>query len=133
MALHVRWFESGEATSQYNLPLEYNRRAIELIERDVSDAQSFVFSDDAATARERLTLPADRAVFVTHNRGMQDAYADLWLMTQCRHFITANGTFSWWGAWLGGSEEKIVVTPAPDTGGRNNRLEFCGTESSRLA
>jgi hypothetical protein len=46
---------------------------------------------------------------VAHNRGDEQAYAVLWLMTLCQHFIIANSTFSWWGAWLAAHPSKQVI------------------------
>jgi hypothetical protein len=75
------------------------------------DAHYFVFSDQPAAARAFIPLPDDRITLVSHNQGQENAYADLWLMTQCKHFIIANSTFSWWGAWLTESPGKMVITP----------------------
>ena len=59
-----------------------------------------------------IALPQDRVTTVSHNRGDANAYADLWLMTQATHFIIANSTFSWWGAWLAErTADQIVVAP----------------------
>jgi hypothetical protein len=111
VALHVRWFDAPGSTETHNLSPDYYQRSIALMERKLEFPRYFLFSDDPDLARANLTLPESRVTFVCHNRGDDNAYADLWLMTLCRHFITANSTFSWWGAWLGGDGSKIVCTP----------------------
>ena len=111
VALHVRWFDVPDSEGTHNVLGDYYQHAIALMESKLGTARYFLFSDDPEAAREKLALPEERVTFVSHNRGDENAYADLWLMTQCRHFITANSSFSWWGAWLGDSADKTIVTP----------------------
>ncbi len=112
VAVHVRWFDGGLTQGPAkNAPLEYYRKAFELMENQLEKPRYFVFSDDYPLTRSKITLPPDRTIFVDQNSGDRDANMDLWLMSQCKHFITANSTFSWWGAWLGNYCNKLVVTP----------------------
>lgn len=69
----------------------------------------YAFSDDPAWVQENLRLPFEVRV-VAHNRA-ETSYEDLRLMSACRHHVIANSTFSWWGAWLNPSPDKIVVAP----------------------
>jgi len=111
VALHIRWFDAPGSIVTNNVSTDYYRRAIALMTEKVESPHFFLFSDNPEAAQEKLVLPENRVTFVTHNRGNKTAYADLWLMTLCKHFITANSTFSWWGAWLGGGKGKIIVSP----------------------
>lgn len=112
VALHVRWFDApGTEIVSHNASAIYYRCAVVEIERSVNNPHFFVFSDDSVSARSFLKLSEDQVTYVEHNCDDENAYADLWLMAQCKHFIIANSTFSWWGAWLGREEKKIVVAP----------------------
>jgi hypothetical protein len=111
VAVHVRFFDLPGETGVTNAPGDYYERAVGELEKQVPSAHYFVFSDQPELARSRIPLPDDRVTCVSHNRGDELAYADLWLMTQCQHFIIANSTFSWWGAWLSTSPAKRVIAP----------------------
>jgi hypothetical protein len=111
VVVHVRFFDQPQIAGINNAPSDYYTRAIETMERLVPAAHYFIFSDQPESARARIPLPDARVTLVTHNQGDEHAYADLWLMTQCQHFIIANSTFSWWGAWLAEHMDKRVIAP----------------------
>lgn len=119
VAVHVRFFDepatsSGNAQSANNAPGDYYRRAIAEMEQSVPGVHYFVFSDRPHVAKNRLPLGDERMTIVGHNQGDAMASSDLWLMTQCQHFIIANSTFSWWGAWLGENADTLVIAPGFD-------------------
>lgn len=111
VAVHVRFFDMPGSEGVTNAPGDYYARAIARMEVLVPRAHYFIFSDQPDSARACIPLPDDRVTCVSHNQGDAHAYADLWLMTQCRHFIIANSTFSWWGAWLSVFPGKHVIAP----------------------
>lgn len=113
VAVHVRFFDEAQAQGCNNAPGDYYSRAVEKMDSLAPGAHYFVFSDQPDAARARIPLPDERVTLVSHNRGDKHAYADMWLMTQCRHFIIANSTFSWWGAWLAELAGKQVIAPNP--------------------
>ena len=63
--------------------------------RPVNQRQSFWGSWE--TVRNMLPFPENMVTCVDRNSEDERAYSVLWLMTQCRHFIIANSSFSCWG------------------------------------
>jgi hypothetical protein len=68
-----------------------------------------VFSDDTEWVKRHWSHDGPYTI-VDHN-GAEAPEEDLRLMSLCRHHIIANSTFSWWGAWLSDSINKIVISP----------------------
>jgi hypothetical protein len=103
VAVHVRWFDFIEKNSASQASDDYYRNALAKIRERISSPHLFIFSDQAQETAGRFEpLTGDMKVtYVTHNQNEDMAYADLWLMSTCKHFVIANSTFSWWGAWLG--------------------------------
>lgn len=111
VAVHVRFFDEPHAPGSNNAPGDYYTRAVQKMDGFAPAAHYFIFSDQPEAARARIPLSDERCTLVSHNQGDAMAYADLWLMSQCQHFIIANSTFSWWGAWLATYPGKQVIAP----------------------
>jgi len=89
--------------------LGYYYNSIKEIKKKVKSPVFYVFSDDINWARENIKIK-DKTIFVNIN-STDKAYEDLRLMSNCKHFIIANSSFSWWGAWLSNNPNKIVCAP----------------------
>ncbi len=92
--------------------MSYYEKAIDELSQSMAGPRIFCFSDQPDFFREHLR-PRIPVTFVTHNTGDERSYEDLWLMTRCRHFVLANSSFSWWGAWLSARPGKRVIYPQP--------------------
>ena len=88
---------------------DYYMKAIEIINEKVYDPQFFVFSNDHDYCRK---LFDDKINYeIVEGNEDKDNFRDMQLMSNCKHNIIANSTFSFWGAFLNKNPEKIVISP----------------------
>lgn len=113
ISLHVRrgdYVNDPRTQATHGLcSMDYYRAAIRYIAERVKQPHFYVFSDDMPWVKDNLKVDFP-CLYVDHNKG-KTSYNDMRLMSLCRHHIIANSSFSWWGAWLNPSPEKIVVAP----------------------
>ena len=111
VSLHVRRGDYLALAAHGVCSAAYYRAALDRVAAAAGIAPTvFVFSDDPDWARDNLALPCER-VIVDFN-GAETDYEDLRLMSECRHNVIANSSFSWWGAWLNRNPGKVVAGPA---------------------
>ena len=65
----------------------------------------------------RKELKGEDFTIVDINHG-KDSFYDMWLMSQCKHNICANSTFSFWGARLNANRNKVMIRPTIQKNGQ---------------
>lgn len=91
------------------LPVEYYQNAVSYLKSKLGNIHVFVFSDDLDWVEQKFHV--DAPFTLVRNRGKDRDFMDLILMSQCKHHVLANSSFSWWGAWLNADSEKVVIAP----------------------
>lgn len=86
----------------------YYQNAIDFVKSILPDAHFYFFSDDVSHVKKRFSGDDYTIVDINHGR---DSFYDMWLMSNCKHNICANSTFSFWGARLNPNENKIMIRP----------------------
>ena len=87
---------------------EYYVRAVDYILEREPRAVFYLFSDDREWTKKHFD--GERFVVAGGDDVLSDT-EDMLLMSQCKHNIIANSSFSWWASWLNGNEKKMVVAP----------------------
>ncbi len=114
VSLHVRRGDylssSGGENTHGTCTADYYANAVRALEARLEEPFTiYVFSDEPQWARDNLKF-IHKTVIVDANDGAH-GFEDLRLMAACDHHIIANSSFSWWGAWLNPSTDKIVIAP----------------------
>jgi hypothetical protein len=113
VSIHVRRgdYITNVNAQSYNgsLGLEYYENAFKFIKSKFSDVLFFVFSDDIEWCEKNINTNT-KTFFIDSNKH-SNFHLDMYLMSQCKHNIIANSSFSWWAAWLNQNNNKCVVAP----------------------
>lgn len=113
VSLHVRrgdYVSNPQAFATHGAcSIEYYETAIKYVSDRIPAPSFYVFSDDMEWVRSHLKI-RHPCCYVECNNGA-DSYVDMQLMSRCKHNIIANSSFSWWGAWLNGNANKLVIAP----------------------
>lgn len=111
VSIHVRRGDYLKLKDVYaECTKDYYQKAISLLQSNNQDCDFYVFSNDISWCKEHLDCKDSKFTFIEHNTGVQ-SYEDIRLMTECKHNIIANSSFSWWGAILNESEDKKIICP----------------------
>lgn len=103
VSIHVR--RTDYLLNQHHHPIQdkiYYDEALSYI-KDYD--KIFIFSDDIDWCKNNLKY--QNITFVTGQSNIED----LILMSNCKHNIIANSSFSWWSAWINDNINKTIVAP----------------------
>ena len=112
VGIHVRRgdYSSNPRINQYHgtCSLEYYQKAAKTLENRFSDLKYFLFSDDPEWVNDNFNFLNN---FKIVSDGKRSELDEMHLLSDCKHQIIANSSFSWWGAWLNKNPEKVIIAP----------------------
>lgn len=110
VSVHVRRGDYVHIYATQCIDADYHDRAVQYFRERISGVRFCVFSDDIPWCRQRFV--GNEFQFCDLEGAHGDPLHDMRLMSSCQHHIIVNSSYSWWGAWLNPSPDKIIIAPA---------------------
>lgn len=107
VCVHIRCGDYFNHSGFYVCKPDYYVRAVRFLSETLEDPVFFVFSDDISWAKENVALPENTFYADGNSHPCESNY----IMSQCKHFIISNSSFSWWAQYMCQNPDKIVVAP----------------------
>lgn len=112
VAIHVRKGKDYTALDWYSntCEVDYYRKAVEYMKSHLENPRFYVFADNPEWVKVNFTDFEYTLVEGNPTSGW-GSHFDMQLMSLCKHNIISNSTYSWWGAFLNQTDNKIVIGP----------------------
>jgi len=111
VAIHIR---KGKDYNRKNMhgtcDVEYYNNAFQYIKERVNNPQFYIFTDNREWVTQNIKSINYTLIDWNPVSGVGNHY-DMQLMSNAKHNIIANSTYSWWGAYLNSNPNKIVIAP----------------------
>lgn len=109
VSLHVRRGDYVGSIYEKEVGMSYYREAVEFVDKRISQAKYFIFSDDKEYAESAFDWIENKTVVTGYDNKL--AHVDMFLMSKIKNNIIANSTFSLWAAYLNSNHNALVVYP----------------------
>lgn len=112
VSIHVRKGLDYQRIKWYRntCDIDYYRRAVAYVKKHCLSPTFYVFTDNPEWVHDNFTDFEYKLISGNPLSGW-GSHFDMQLMSQCRHNIISNSTYSWWGGFLNNHPDKIVVMP----------------------
>jgi len=113
VAVHIRrgdYLPGDYLGREYHPVLDHNyyEKALSIIAEKTSIECIYVFDrDDIEWCKQHVHFDYP-TVYVENDISLAETVI---AMSSCKHFVIANSSMSWWGAWLATFSEKIIIAP----------------------
>lgn len=120
----------GEDYKKFGWPVceqQYYESALQEVVKLTSCEYVYVFSDNIKKVINEKWFSGYKTTFVQGCNSVEG----LELLKNCDHFVIANSTFSWWGAYLGHNKCKKIIEPQyfyGDNKNINSRIHIPGSK-----
>ena len=117
VAIHVRGGDYVNSSHHFTLWRDYYERAM-----DVMKGTYLIFTDDPVHCEKIFPgyKVSNGEIYAGWNIIHGDIFRDFYMMRQCKKFIIANSSLSWWAAWLSQGE---TIAPRNWFAGSNLKLD----------
>ena len=109
VAVHVRRGDYVNNPDFDVLSKDYYPNSIKYMLEKIPGAKFFLFSDDPEYCEKEFAFIKNKKI-IFGNTG-ENSYKDMFLMSQCKHNIIVNSSFSYWAAVLNKNPDKIIISP----------------------